>query len=51
LIANNRIKLFKQPTKNDKDRVFEATEYEKNIMPSIKKSDFVKSRHILNIVS
>lgn len=51
LVDNNRIKLFKMPLKKDKDKPFEPTEFEKNIMPSIKKSDFVKSKHILNIVS
>ena len=51
LVGNNRIKLFKNCLKKDKDKPFEPTEFEKDILPSIKKSDFVKSRHILNIVS
>lgn len=51
LVTNNRIKLFKMPTKKDKDKPFQPTEFEKNIMPSIHTSDFVKSKHILNIVS
>ena len=37
--------------KKDKGKVFEPTASELNIFPSIKNSDFVKSRHILNIVS
>jgi len=51
LVTNDRIKLFKMPTKKDKDKPFQPTEFEKNIMPSIHTSDFVKSKHILNIVS
>ena len=39
------------PLKKDKDKAFDPTVYEKDIMPSIKSSDFVKSRHITNIVS
>lgn len=39
------------PTKQDKDKPFVPTKYQEDILPSIKKSDFVKSRHILNIVS
>lgn len=39
------------PLKKDKDKTFDPTSYEKDIMPSIKNSDFVKSRHITNIVS
>lgn len=37
--------------KKDKGKPFQPTDYERDIFPSIKKSDFVKSRHILNIVS
>ncbi len=48
---NNRMKHFKQPQKKDKDLQYEGTIYEKDIMPSIRRSDFVKSKHILNIVS
>lgn len=51
LCDNNRIKLFKTPMKKDKGKPFQPTDYERDIFPSIKKSDFVKSRHILNIVS
>lgn len=39
------------PQKKDKDMQFFGSDYEKEIMPSIKRSDFVKSKHILNIVS
>jgi len=51
LVNNNRILLFKQPLKEDKNKVFVPTEYERGIMPAIKRSDFVKSKHILNILS
>lgn len=51
LVNNNRILLFKQPLKEDRNKVFIPTEYEKSIMPAIKRSDFVKSKHILNILS
>lgn len=37
--------------KKDKGKPFQPTEHELDIFPSIKRSDFVKSRHILNIVS
>lgn len=37
--------------KKDRDKPFVPTEFEKSIMPSIKSSDYVKSRHISNIVS
>lgn len=51
LVENNRVKLFKMPTKQDKDKPFVPTKFEQDILPSIRRSDFVKSRHILNIVS
>lgn len=51
LVDDNRIKIFKTPLKKDKNKEFIPTEYERDIMPSIRRSDFVKSRHILNIVS
>ena len=51
LSDDNRIKIFKTPTKKDKGKVFVPSEYEADIMPSIRRSDFVKSRHISNIVS
>lgn len=39
------------PAKQDRDKVFVPTEFEADILPSIQASDFVKSKHILNIVS
>lgn len=51
LVNNNRILLFKQPLKEDKNKVFVPSEYERAIMPAIKRSDFVRSKHILNILS
>ena len=51
IIDNDRVKLFRTPLKKDKGKPFQPTESELNIMPSIKNSDFVKSKHILNIVS
>lgn len=51
LVSQNRILLFKQPLKEDKNKKFIPTEFEKSIMPAIKRSDFVKSKHILNILS
>lgn len=51
LTENNRIKLFQQPQKKDNYTQFFGSQYEKDILPSIRNSDFVKSKHILNIVS
>ena len=51
LIRNNRIVLFKQPRKEDKNQKFVPGEYERNIMKTIKNSSFVRSKHILNILS
>lgn len=51
LVNDNRILLFKEPLKEDKNKVFVPSEYERRIMPAVKKSDFVKSKHILNILS
>lgn len=51
MVDNNRVKIFKAPSKKDKNKEFIPSEYETDIMPSIKRSDFVKSKHILNIVS
>ena len=51
IVEHERIVLFKQPLKKDKDQPFVPTESELSIMPKIKNSDFVKSKHILNIVS
>lgn len=39
------------PSKQDRDQIFVPTQFETDILPSIRKSDFVKSKHILNIVS
>lgn len=43
--------MFQQPQKKDNNVQYFGTELEKDILPSIKRSDFVKSKHILNIVS
>ena len=51
LVDNNRVKLFKSPLKRDKNKPFIPSDHEKSIMPCIKNSDFVRSKHILNIVS
>lgn len=51
LVNQNRIILFKQPLKEDRNKRFIPTENEKGIMAAIKRSDFVKSKHILNILS
>ena len=51
LVDNNRIKIFKSPLKKDRNQTFVPTRHESCIMPSIRSSDFVKSKHILNIVS
>lgn len=51
MVDNNRIKIFQQPQKKDNNTQFFGSDYEKDIMPSIRNSDFVKSKHILNIVS
>lgn len=51
LMDNNRIVLFKQPRKEDKNKKFTAGENEMSIMRTIKTSSYVKSRHILNILS
>ena len=48
---NGRILLFKQPRKEDKNKKFIPSENELNIMKNIKSSSFVKSKHILNILS
>ena len=48
---NNRIVLFKQPRKEDKNKKFVPTEAEGSIMRSIKNCSYVKSKHILNILS
>jgi GTP-binding protein EngB required for normal cell division len=51
LMDNNRIVLFKQPKKEDKNKKFVAGESELTIMRTIRSSSYVKSRHILNILS
>ena len=51
LVNNNRILLFKQPLKEDKNKPFIPTQHEKGIINAIKRCDFVKSKHILNILS
>ena len=43
--------MFKQPRKEDKDQKFIPTENEKSILRTIKYCSFVKSKHILNIIS
>ncbi len=48
---NNRIVLFKQPRKEDKNKKFTPGDNELSIMRTIKTSSYVKSRHILNILS
>lgn len=51
LINNNRIMLFKQPKKEDKNKNFVPTDTENSILRTIKYSSFVRSKHILNILS
>jgi hypothetical protein len=51
LVSSNRVLLFKQPLKEDRNKTFVPTEFERGIMSAIKRSDFVKSKHILNILS
>lgn len=51
LVNNDRILLFKQPLREDRNKKFIPSENERKIMPTIKKSSFVKSKHILNILS
>lgn len=48
---NSRIVIFKQPRKEDKNRPFIPCDTDKNILRTIKGCDFVKSKHILNILS
>jgi hypothetical protein len=48
---NNRIVLFKQPRKEDKNKKFVPSDCELSIMRTIKNSNFVRSKHILNILS
>ena len=51
LVNQGRIILFKEPLKEDRNKRFVPSEHEKGIMTAIKRSDFVKSKHILNILS
>jgi hypothetical protein len=51
LIDFNRIVIFKQPRKEDKNRSFVPCDSDKNILRTIKDCSFVKSKHILNILS
>jgi hypothetical protein len=51
LMANNRIVLFKQPCKEQKNQRFQPSSSDFDIMKTIKGSSFVKSKHILNILS
>ncbi len=51
LMDNNRIVIFKSPRKEDKNKPFVPCESDKNILKTIKNSSFVKSKHILNILS
>ena len=50
LVRNNRVVLFRQASKDEKDRPFNARG-EKSIMDTIKGSRYVKSKHIKNIIS
>jgi hypothetical protein len=43
--------LFQQPQKKDNNTQYFGSALEKDILPSIRRSDFVKSKHISNIVS
>ena len=51
LLANNRIILFRQPNKEDRNKKFIPSEGESLILRTIKYCNFVKSKHILNILS
>ena len=51
LIQNNRITIFKQPSKEEKNQRFQPCSTDFDIMNTIKGSSFVKSKHILNILS
>lgn len=51
LIQSNRILLFKQAQKDDRNQEFQASKNERTILQIIKESKFVRSRHIQNILS
>ena len=48
---NNRIVVFKQPCKEQKNQRFQPCSSDFDIMKTIKGCSFVKSKHILNILS
>jgi hypothetical protein len=51
MISRNRILLFKQAAKENRDRTFTAEGSENRIMDCIRGCQYVKSRHIQNILS
>lgn len=51
MVDQNRIVLFRQPKKEDKNKKFVPGDSELSIMRTIKGSNYVKSKHILNILS
>ena len=51
MVSRNRILLFKQAAKENRDRTFVAEGSENRIMECIRNSQYVKSRHIQNILS
>lgn len=51
IIKKNRILLFKQAAKENRDRTYVPEDTEKRILDCIKNSSYVKSRHIQNILS
>lgn len=51
LIQSNRILLFKQAQKDERNQEFQASKNERTILQIIKESKFVRSRHIQNILS
>ena len=51
LMDHQRIVIFKQPSKENKNQIFIPCDSDKNIMRTVKGSSYVKSKHILNILS
>lgn len=51
IINKNRVLLFKQAAKENRDKSFVAEASEKRILDCIKNLSYVKSRHIQNILS
>lgn len=51
LLANERVFLFRSPSREDKDKVFVAPAEERTLLMRIHNLLFVKSRHIQNILS